>query len=67
MSDYKPSTKEVQELRQRTGAGMLDCKNALVETAGDMEKAVENLRKDCPTTSLYGMVSLSNHVAAWLR
>jgi elongation factor Ts len=45
MSDYKPSTKEVQELRQRTGAGMLDCKNALVETAGDLDKAVENLRK----------------------
>ncbi|HEX2253549.1 MAG TPA: translation elongation factor Ts [Thermoanaerobaculia bacterium] len=34
----------VKELRERTGAGMLDCKNALVETGGDMEKSVELLR-----------------------
>ncbi|HSA54325.1 MAG TPA: translation elongation factor Ts [Gemmatimonadaceae bacterium] len=44
MADYKPTTKEVQELRQRTGAGMLDCKNALVETEGNLEKAIELLR-----------------------
>jgi elongation factor Ts len=30
----------VKELRERTGAGMMDCKNALVATAGDMEKAM---------------------------
>lgn len=35
----------VKELREKTGAGMLDCKNALTETNGDMEKAVEELRK----------------------
>jgi elongation factor Ts len=35
----------VKELREKTGAGMLDCKNALSETAGDLEKAVEQLRK----------------------
>ncbi|NVB40014.1 translation elongation factor Ts [Pseudenhygromyxa sp. WMMC2535] len=35
----------VKELRERTQAGMLDCKNALKETDGDMEKAVEYLRK----------------------
>jgi elongation factor Ts len=39
------TAKDVQELRQRTGAGMMDCKNALVETGGDMEKAVDYLRK----------------------
>ncbi len=39
------TAREVQELRQRTGAGMMDCKSALIETAGDMDKAVENLRK----------------------
>ena len=39
------STKDVAELRARTGAGMLDCKKALEETGGDIEKAVENLRK----------------------
>jgi elongation factor Ts len=37
--------KDVQELRRRTGAGMMECKKALEETAGDMEKAVEYLRK----------------------
>ena len=35
----------VKELREMTGAGMMDCKNALVEAEGDMEKAVEILRK----------------------
>jgi elongation factor Ts len=35
----------VKELRERTGAGMMDCKAALAETDGDMEKAVDLLRK----------------------
>jgi elongation factor Ts len=35
----------VKELREKTGAGMMDCKKALVETSGDFEKAVEFLRK----------------------
>lgn len=35
----------VKELRARTQAGMMDCKNALVETNGDMEKAMEFLRE----------------------
>jgi elongation factor Ts len=35
----------VKELRERTGAGMMECKKALVETQGDMEAAVETLRK----------------------
>jgi len=35
----------VKELRERTGAGMMDCKKALAETDGDMEKAIEYLRK----------------------
>lgn len=35
----------VKELRERTGLGMMDCKNALVETDGDVELAIENLRK----------------------
>ena len=39
------SAKEVSELRQRTGAGMMDCKKALEETGGDMEAAIELLRK----------------------
>ena len=35
----------VKELRQRTGAGMMDCKRALVDSEGDIEKAIELLRK----------------------
>lgn len=35
----------VKDLRERTGAGMMDCKNVLVETDGDMEKAIELLRE----------------------
>jgi elongation factor Ts len=38
------SAKLVKELRDRTGAGMMECKKALEETGGDMEKAVELLR-----------------------
>ncbi len=35
----------VKELRERTGAGMMECKKALVETGGDIEAAVEQMRK----------------------
>jgi elongation factor Ts len=35
----------VKELRERTGSGMMECKKALVETDGDMELAIENMRK----------------------
>ena len=35
----------VKELRERTGLGMMDCKKALSEASGDMEKAIEDLRK----------------------
>src|SRR5215510_3927490 len=35
----------VKELREKTGAGMMDCKNALVEAKGDMEQAIIVLRK----------------------
>jgi elongation factor Ts len=35
----------VKELRERTGAGMMDCKKALAETGGDLEKAIEYLRE----------------------
>ncbi|MEQ1690210.1 MAG: translation elongation factor Ts [Gemmatimonas sp.] len=39
------TAKAVSELRQRTGAGMMDCKKALEEAGGDMDTAVEYLRK----------------------
>jgi len=37
--------KTVKELRERTGCGMMDCKNALVDTKGDVEKAIDFLRE----------------------
>ena len=36
---------QVKELREMTGAGMMDCKKALTATEGDMDKAVEFLRE----------------------
>jgi len=36
---------QVKELRERTGAGMMECKKALAETNGDMEAAIEHMRK----------------------
>ena len=41
----KITAAEVNKLRKTTGAGMMDCKNALVEAEGDFEKAIEILRK----------------------
>lgn len=42
---YTPAAAEVAKLRSTTGAGMMDCKKALVESEGDFEKAIEILRK----------------------
>lgn len=39
------AAKDVKELRERTGAGMMDCKKALLETSGDRDKAIEWLRQ----------------------
>ena len=39
------SASTVKELREKTGAGMMDCKKALAETGGDMEKAIDYLRQ----------------------
>lgn len=39
------SASQVKELRDKTGAGMMDCKKALVEAGGDMAAAIDNLRK----------------------
>ena len=39
------SAKQVKELRDRTGIGMMECKKALTETEGNIDKAIELLRK----------------------
>jgi elongation factor Ts len=44
MSAVEIQAKDVKALRERTGAGMMDCKQALTESSGDIEKAIEILR-----------------------
>lgn len=44
MSTVEISAKDVKALRERTGAGMMDCKKALTEASGDIEQAIEILR-----------------------
>jgi elongation factor Ts len=43
-TDIQISAKDVKALRERTGAGMMDCKRALTESGGDVDKAIEWLR-----------------------
>lgn len=45
------SSEQVKLLREKTGAGMMDCKKALTESGGDMEKAVDYLRKKGAATA----------------
>lgn len=54
------SANDVKSLRERTGAGMMDCKNALTEANGDVEKAVEILREK----GLAAAVKKSGRIAA---
>jgi elongation factor Ts len=42
---YKPTPAEVKQLREATQAGMMDCRNALVESGGDMDDAIKRLRE----------------------
>jgi elongation factor Ts len=61
----------VNELRQKTGSGMMDCKNALQESGGDLEKAVDILRKKglaaaakkSGRVASEGMVGVYSHMA----
>ena len=48
MAPYKPSAADVKALRDRTGAGMMDCKAALTEAEGDLEEAIRILRRRGP-------------------
>jgi elongation factor Ts len=45
VSEYKPSAAEIKDLRERTGAGMMDVRNALVEAGGDTDAALKALRE----------------------
>jgi elongation factor Ts len=71
MTTKSISAKDISELRARTGAGMMDCKAALEEAGGDMDKAVELLRKKGIAkaetrggrTASQGLVVVASHVA----
>lgn len=58
----------IKELRERTSAGMSDCKNALVEAEGDLEKAVEVILKKglVKAASRAGKVAAEGEVATWV-
>jgi elongation factor Ts len=59
----------VKELRERTGAGMMDCKNALLETKGDMEQAIDFLRKKglASAAKKAGRVTAEGAVASYIH
>jgi elongation factor Ts len=59
---------KVKELRERTQAGMNDCRNALVESGGDMEKAVEVILKKgiVKAAARAGRVASEGEVATWI-
>jgi elongation factor Ts len=58
----------IKELRERTAAGMSDCKNALVEAEGDLEKAVEVILKKglVKAASRAGKIAAEGEVATWV-
>ena len=71
MTTKAASPKDISELRARTGAGMMDCKAALEEAKGDMDKAVEILRrkgiakaeKRGGRSASQGLVVIASHLA----
>lgn len=63
------SAAQVRELREMTGAGMMECKKALVETGGDLQKAVEELRKRgiAKGAKLAGRVASEGSIGAYVH
>jgi elongation factor Ts len=63
------SAKLVKELRDKTGAGMMDCKKALTETEGDLEKAVDYLRKKGmqSASSKFGRKASNGLIASYIH
>ena len=52
------SAKDVKALREKTGCGMMDCKKALTQADGDMDKAIDFLREQ-------GLTSLRRTIPSW--
>ena len=63
------NAKQVKELRDKTGAGMMDCKKALKETKGDLEKAIDYLRKKGiqSASSKFGRKASNGVIASYIH
>ncbi len=63
------SAKQVKELRDRTGLGMMDCKKALSETNGNVEEAITYLRKKglAKSAKLAGRVASEGAVCSYVH
>jgi elongation factor Ts len=63
------TAKDVQELRQRTGAGMMECKKALEETKGNMDAAIDLLRKKgiAKAEKRAGRAASEGKIVAWVN
>ncbi|APS00387.1 translation elongation factor Ts [Pajaroellobacter abortibovis] len=68
MSQPRINTAALKELRERTGAGMSDCKNALIEAEGDIDKAVEIILKKgiVKAASRAGRIAAEGQVSAFV-
>jgi len=69
MSNQAISSAAIKALRDKTGAGMMECKTALVESAGDEEKAIEILRKRglATATKKSGRIAAEGLVHAYIH
>ena len=64
----KPNVALVKELRERTGAGIVDCQKALAETGGDLEKAITFLReKGLAAAKRAGRAAAQGTVGAYIH
>ncbi len=61
------SMADITKLRKMTGAGMMDCKNALTEAEGDFDKAMEIIRKKGQAVAAKRSEREALKVAFWLR
>ena len=65
----KISAEDIKTLRERTGAGLMDCKKALGECEGDMDKAIEYLRKKglAAAAKKAGRIATEGSVSAYIH
>lgn len=61
------SMADITKLRKMTGAGMMDCKNALTEAEGDFDKAMEIIRKKDKLLQLSVQIARLLKAVCWLR